>query len=134
MTNLKPIAGLAVLGPDAVASEGAANLFCLTREWHDLSEEFWDDLSFRQQSELLSEMVEATAVEHATAMRDMAGALQACIDQIQQMRGMFDDADGTIEDTLQSAEKALDSHYQSLGQKDGGDTRAAAPRSPGMKG
>lgn len=113
------------------------NLFRLAREWHDLSEEFWDDLSFRQQLELLSEMVEANAVEHATATRDMAGALQGCIDQIQQMKGMFDDADGTIEDALQSAEKALDSHYQSLGQKDnrGGDTRAAGvPRSPGMKG
>lgn len=127
---------LAVLDPESVSAARADNLFSLTREWHDLSEAFWDDLSFRQQFELLSEMVEANAVEHATAMRDMAGALQGCIDQIQQMKGMFDDADGTIENALQSAEEALDSHYQSLGLKGdrGGNAGAAAPRSPGMKG
>lgn len=108
------------------------NLFSLTREWHDLSEEFWDDLSFRQQFELLAEMVAANAAEQATAMQNMAGALQSCVDQIQQMKGMFDDADGAIAAALQDAEDALDSH-RALGLKSV-EPDAAASRPSGMKG
>lgn len=124
---------LAVLDPESVSAARADNLFSLTREWHDLSEEFWDDLSFRQQFELLSEMVAANAAEQATAMQNMAGALQNCVDQIQQMKGMFDDADGAISAALQDAEEALDSHHD-LGLKVVERDAAAASRPSGMKG
>jgi hypothetical protein len=40
------------------------------------------------------------------ALLDCIGALSASMDQIHQMRGMFDDADGTIQDALDAAEDA----------------------------
>lgn len=42
---------------------------------------------------------------------DLAGALQACRDQIEQMNGMFDDSDGTIQDALDAAEESLNGYY-----------------------
>jgi uncharacterized protein YukE len=96
----------------------------VTREWHDLSPELWDGLSIARKFELVAEMAQAiedeghdfvSALDPAklAVMRDMAGALQACVDQIQQMKGMFDDSDGTIGAALQAAEEALDSYHAS---------------------
>lgn len=98
----------------------------ITREWHDLSPELWDSLGVAQKFELVAEMAQAIedeghdfisafdpAGKTRAVMKDMAGALQACVDQIEQMRGMFDDSDGTIGDALQAAEEALDSYRAS---------------------
>lgn len=41
----------------------------------------------------------------------LAGALQACVLQIEQMKGMFDDSDGTIQDALDAAEESLNGFY-----------------------
>lgn len=117
----------------------------ITREWHDLSPELWDSLSIERKFELVEEMAHAieNEGEHDFAsafdptniqenMRGMAGALQACVDQIQQMKGLFDDSDGTIEDALQAAEEALESYHASHTQKIEG--HKPIPRSPRMKG
>lgn len=40
------------------------------------------------------------------ALRECLGALDACVTQIEQMRGMFDDADGTIQEAVDDAEDA----------------------------
>jgi hypothetical protein len=45
--------------------------------------------------------------------RNMAGALAASLTQIEQMKGLFDDADGTIAQTLDDIDEAL-SEYQSV--------------------
>ncbi|WP_018234161.1 hypothetical protein [Thioalkalivibrio thiocyanodenitrificans] len=38
----------------------------------------------------------------------LAGALEQALEQIEQMRGMFDDGDGQIEEALHEGRKALD--------------------------
>lgn len=49
----------------------------------------------------------------AAAPRLLA-ALERCVDQIEQMRGLFDDPDGTIQ-------KALDDAYHAMALADGGE-------------
>ena len=40
-------------------------------------------------------------------LQALRASLQDCLTQIYQMRGMFDDADGTIQDTIDDAEETL---------------------------
>ncbi|WBU27565.1 hypothetical protein OOZ54_12760 [Rhodopseudomonas palustris] len=42
--------------------------------------------------------------------QELAGALDACTHQIGQMRGMFDDADGTIREAVNAADEAAESY------------------------
>lgn len=42
---------------------------------------------------------------------ELAGALANCIEQIHQMKGMFDDEDGTIQEALDAAEEALNRYH-----------------------
>lgn len=42
----------------------------------------------------------------------LSGALQACVEQIEQMKGMFGDEDGTIQDALDAAEDALNCYHK----------------------
>lgn len=43
-------------------------------------------------------------------VNDLAGALDSCLNQIHQMKGMFDDDDGAIQDAIDDAELALEQH------------------------
>lgn len=59
----------------------------------------------------MEHLIEKDAADRAAdpvkaALLDCMGALSMCADQIHQMRGMFDDADGTIQDALDAAEDA----------------------------
>jgi hypothetical protein len=59
----------------------------------------------------MEDLIEKDAADRAAdpvkaALLDCIGALSASMDQIHQMRGMFDDADGTIQDALDAAEDA----------------------------
>lgn len=47
--------------------------------------------------------------DHREVLDEAAGALSACVEQIGQMEGMFDDEDGTIADAVEAAEDALES-------------------------
>lgn len=128
-------ADLEDLNPGAASNEvfrkRADDLFRFTKEWHDLSQELWDALSFEKKFELVAEMAQAEAAEQATTMTNMAGALQACVDQIEQMKGMFDDSDGTIGDALQVANEALDGYHAST---EAAGSRKPVSLTPRMKG
>lgn len=39
--------------------------------------------------------------------RELLAALEACVTQIEQMRGLFNDQDGTIQASLEDAYKAI---------------------------
>jgi hypothetical protein len=58
------------------------------------------------------EIVRGEAIEPApaatTVLTTCLGALDACLTQIGQMRGMFDDSDGAIQDTVDAAEEAIE--------------------------
>lgn len=54
---------------------------------------------------------------------EMAGALSACIDQIHQMEGMFDDKDGTIQQALDAAEQAMKRFDAARAIKDDNNTQ-----------
>lgn len=54
-----------------------------------------------------SPMGEANARLIAAAP-DLLAALESCVTQIEQMRGLFDDADGAIKSALEDAQKAID--------------------------
>ncbi|MDR9060627.1 hypothetical protein [Burkholderia multivorans] len=41
------------------------------------------------------------------AAPDLLAALEACVTQIEQMRGLFDDSDGAIQAALEDAQKAI---------------------------
>lgn len=47
-----------------------------------------------------------TTVNWEEVARNLAGALDSCVTQIQQMKGMFPDDDGNIEQALQEADEA----------------------------
>lgn len=49
-----------------------------------------------------------TGTRLIAAAPELAAALVECIEQIEQMRGMFDDQDGAIQACLARAEAALD--------------------------
>ena len=66
------------------------------------------------------------------ALRDTVGAMQAMREQIEQMRGMFPDADGTIaeacdahDDAAQSAREALASLPRAPGETEAGNAAQA---------
>ena len=59
----------------------------------------------------MEDLIEKDAADRAVdpvkaALIDCIGALNMCLDQIHQMRGMFDDFDGTIQDAIDAAENA----------------------------
>lgn len=51
------------------------------------------------------------AIDWRAVARDLAGALSSCTDQIGQMRGMFDDVDGEIQEAVTEAD-AAQTRYQ----------------------
>ena len=68
----------------------------------------------------MEDLIEKDAADRAAdpvkaALLDCIGALSACMDQIHQMRGMFDDADGTIQDALDAAEDAEKKAREAIG-------------------
>ncbi|MCO5144556.1 MAG: hypothetical protein M9895_00105 [Aquamicrobium sp.] len=68
----------------------------------------------------MEDLIEKDAAARAAdpvkaALLDCIGALSACMDQIHQMRGMFDDADGTIQDALDAAEDAQAKAREAIG-------------------
>lgn len=68
----------------------------------------------------MEDLIEKDAADRAAdpvkaALLDCIGALSACMDQIHQMRGMFDDADGTIQDALDAAEDAQAKAREAIG-------------------
>lgn len=67
-----------------------------------------EDLIDKDAAERVADPVKA-------ALLDCIGALSACMDQIHQMRGMFDDADGTIQDALDAAEDAQAKAREAIG-------------------
>lgn len=58
------------------------------------------------------EIVRGEAIEPGpdatTVLKTSLGALDACLTQIGQMRGMFDDSDGAIQDAVDAAEEAIE--------------------------
>lgn len=48
----------------------------------------------------------STTMNWEEVARNLAGALDSCVTQIQQMKGMFPDDDGNIEEALQEADEA----------------------------
>lgn len=68
----------------------------------------------------MEDLIEKDAADRAAdpvkaALLDCMGALSMCADQIHQMRGMFDDADGTIQDALDAAEDAEAKAREAIG-------------------
>lgn len=55
----------------------------------------------------IGRLVDARKTLAATAST-LTGALQSCMEQIQQMQGMFDDNDGAIAQSLEDGEKAME--------------------------
>jgi hypothetical protein len=50
--------------------------------------------------------------------RALAGALSACVEQIEQMRRMFDDEDGTIAEAVDAADEALTAYAMARSKED----------------
>lgn len=48
------------------------------------------------------------------AIRNCIGALDACMTQISQMQGMFDDIDGAIQEAMEAAEEAMSEAAEAL--------------------
>lgn len=46
-------------------------------------------------------------MKNRTTTEELAGALSACLDQIHQMKGMFNDEDGAIQRAIASGEEVL---------------------------
>ena len=68
----------------------------------------------------MEDLIDKDAADRAAdpvkaALLDCMGALSMCADQIHQMRGMFDDADGTIQDALDAAEDAEKKAREAIG-------------------
>ncbi|MFY9329967.1 MAG: hypothetical protein WAO76_18410 [Georgfuchsia sp.] len=55
--------------------------------------------------------VEDADVDWQKIVAGLASALNSCITQIDQMRGLFVDTDGTIEEALNAAEEAVDAYH-----------------------
>lgn len=55
--------------------------------------------------------------------RDLAGALASCTHEIEQMRGMFVDEDGTIASAVEDADDATEQYHKAV---------AAAPAAPSL--
>lgn len=70
-----------------------------------------EDFSSREQDRALFRVIRAAAKVGTMdkALHDMTGAADALRTQVEQMRGMFDDDDGTIADACEAHDEALQS-------------------------
>ena len=110
--------GTPILGEVSLADDDAPTLAMIDGEdvddnpFHPESPEgrAWD-AGDRSPVTCMEDLIEKDATDRAAdpvkaALLDCIGALSMCADQIHQMRGMFDDADGAIQDALDAAEDA----------------------------